>query len=128
MVAIEVIVGIGILLVLLLWALWYRITTWGLKRKYNKLLKKEKIKTKDNFYNGTTKKGEVKRRTEIAGRKSEIPGSVGGFSRPPQFTARELFQTATLAADGKADSSNGKTGNSNGKTRRTSRNPFIKRR
>ena len=91
-------------------------------------MEKDKNKSADNFHNGNSKKGEVQRRTEIARRKSEVSDTVGSIPRSPQLTARELFQATTPAADGETDINDGTTGRSNGKTRRTSRNPFTRRR
>lgn len=122
MVAIEMVIFIGLILVLLFWAVWYNITNWRLKRKYDKL------------YDGNTKQGKDFRRAEVArtkreviGREPEIPGANDCLPRPPQLTARELFQTATPLDNGETGIDDGKTGRSNGKTRIARRNPFRRR-
>jgi len=138
MVAIELLIVVGIILVLLLWACWYRFSTWRLKRKYEKLKAKGEIIEKDGrIYDGKIKypreSGE-ERRAEIARRKSEIlggdsetPDTDWSVPRPPQPAAGRLFSPAASSADRKTDSNGRKAGTRNGEARRTPGNPFIRR-
>jgi hypothetical protein len=123
MVAIEALIIIGIFLVLLFWAVWYRITNLRLRKKYEKI------------NNGNTKQGKDFRRAEIArtkrevaGRFGEVPDADDSLPRPPQLTARELLSTTALVDNGETGNDDGKTSRSNGKTRiSTRRNPFRRR-
>jgi len=140
MVAIELLIIIGLILVLFLWAVWYRISTRKLRRLYKKLKEEGKIKELGEGYNDKIKKfGEIKsgeneqwraeverRKAEVAGREPEVTDADWSIPRPPQSATGKLFSATTPSAIGKNGSNVRTTGSRNGKTFQR-RNPFRRR-
>ena len=106
---IETIVIVVILLVLFLWATWYRISTWRLKKKYKIELDLGKPNHDGKETRERTRGGIGERR--VGADEDPKSTSVGLTSTE----GRRILQTATTSDSGKDGESTRKTGRSSRK-------------
>ena len=99
---IEYIVVAVMILTFLLWAIWFRLSTWSLRRKYTP--EKDKGKYNDG------KKERTEGRTSGKPRVRELEDTKSDSPRPPQPEKPRVLQTADISPAGENSISNRKTG------------------